>query len=195
MTTTTFDPRPMLRQALDQTEQILAGVRPEQLTAPTPCEDFDVQQLIEHLQMVALRIGAVLGGKPFFETPAYIASGDDLTDWRGARETIETVLTDDSLLTRTAVVPWGEVPGAAAAAAYIGELTVHGWDLATATGQQGVLNPDLAAAALPAYQMILPPAGRGDEIPFGDSVQVPEDAPAYDRLVAWTGRDPLWQAA
>ena len=54
------------------------------------------------------------------------------------------MLADGACLTREVTVPWGTVPGASAAASYIGELSVHSWDLATALGMTGVLNDALA---------------------------------------------------
>ena len=84
--------------------------------------------------------------------------------------------------------------GAAALAAYAGELTVHSWDLALAIGRADLLDPALAEAALPAYQAFVPAAPRGGDIPFGPVVEAGPDAGPYERLAAWTGRDPHWNA-
>ena len=83
------------------------------------------------------------------------------------------------------------------------ELTVHTWDLATATGQQPDWDDTVVTAALEA-RPILPAENRRavfeeisaamglDEvaIPFAEAVPVQDDAAAIDRLVAWNGRDP-----
>ena len=42
----------LLRRAVDETTRLIDGVRPDQLAAPTPCEAFTVQQLIEHLSLI-----------------------------------------------------------------------------------------------------------------------------------------------
>jgi hypothetical protein len=87
---------------------------------------------------------------------------------------------------------------------YFSELTVHTWDLATATGQQPDWDDTVVAAALGA-RPIIPAENRRalfeqisnemglDEVavPFAEAVPIPDDAPAIDRLVAWNGRDPL----
>jgi uncharacterized protein (TIGR03086 family) len=86
------------------------------------------------------------------------------------------------------------VRGASAAASYIGELSVHSWDLAMAIGRVDLLDDTLATAALPAYMDKVPAEPRGPEIPFGPVVEVGPDATPYERLVAWTGRDPRWAA-
>jgi len=86
---------------------------------------------------------------------------------------------------------------------YFSELTVHTWDLATATGQRPDWDDTVVVAALEARQ-ILPAENRralyeqistamGLEevaVPFAGAVAIPDDAPAIDRLVAWNGRDP-----
>jgi uncharacterized protein (TIGR03086 family) len=77
-------------------------------------------------------------------------------------------------------------------ATYTGELTTHTWDVAAATGQQPAWNPAVLAVALAATRRMLPPEGRGEHIPFGPVVPVPDDAPLVEQVVAWQGRDPRW---
>lgn len=189
-----FDPRKPLAAALDQAGSLIATVQPDQAHLPTPCDEYDVSQLIGHLQAVVRRIGVVLDGKPFWSVPREIESTDWIEDWKAGRAATEAVLADDAILTREVSVPWGTVPGASAAASYIGELSVHSWDLATAIGRLDLLDDSLATAALPAYMDKVPAEPRGPEIPFGPVVEVGEDATPYERLVAWTGRDPRWAA-
>ena len=113
-------------------------------------------------------------------------------------------ISDDAVLERPMALPWIEGSGAEVLASYFSELTVHTWDLATATGQQPDWDDTVVAAALEARQ-ILPAQNRRalyeeistamglDEVavPFAEAVPIPDDAPAIDRLVAWNGRDPL----
>ncbi len=187
-----FDPRPALATALDQTGELIAGTHADQAGLPTPNQDWNVGELIGHLQAVVRRIGVVLSGQPFWAVPREIETTDWVSDWAEGRAQTDAVLADDALLARQVSVPWGEVDGASAAASYIGELSVHAWDLAIATGRTDQLNEQLAIGALPAYMDKVPAGQRGGEIPFGPVVEVPEDATGYQRLVAWTGRDPFW---
>lgn len=188
------DPRPLLARALDQTGQLIGGTDPAQGPLPTPCADFDVAALIGHLLGVVRRIGVVLDGRPFHQAPSHVDSTDWAADWATGRAATDQIIEDDSTLTRMVTVPWGEVPGAAAIGSYIGELAVHAWDLASATGRTDQLDAALATAVLPAYLQMVPAEPRGDQIPFGPVVPVTGDAAPYARLVAWTGRDPQWAA-
>ena len=100
-------------------------------------------------------------------------------------------------------LPWIQGTGADVLASYFSELTVHTWDLATATGQRpdwddAVVTAALASARLPPaenrralFEEISAAMGL-DEVamPFAEAVPVADDAPAIDRLVAWNGRDP-----
>ncbi len=83
------------------------------------------------------------------------------------------------------------MPGDLALGMILWEYQVHGWDLATATGQPTEGDPELALFALAGAKRILPPDIRGaDDVPFGPVVDVPADAAPYTQLAAWLGRHP-----
>lgn len=190
--TTATDPRPGLRAAMDQLERVLAATPADRAADPTPCAEYDVEGLVAHLQAVIRRIGAVLAGRSFDVVPHQLASSAWMDDWRASRAESEQVLEDDACLTRDVLVPWGQATGAQAVGAYIGELTVHAWDLARAIGREDLLADALALAALEGYRRQVPAQPRGGPIPFGPVVEAGEGATAYQRLAGWTGRDPLW---
>ena len=193
MTTQTLpDLRPALGAAMDQIDRLLAAAPAGVGDHPTPCSDYDVSELVGHLQGVVRRIGVVMSGEPFHLAPAHVDSTEWLADWRSGRAGTEAVLADDASLARDVSVPWGTVPGGAALGGSVGERTAHAWDLARATGREDLLVADLGEAPLPPYREVLPADARGGPIPFGPVVEVDEDAGAYARLVAWTGRDPKW---
>jgi uncharacterized protein (TIGR03086 family) len=73
------------------------------------------------------------------------------------------------------------------------ELVLHGWDLARATGQPFTCNPANTAAVLAfTSASAQPEQAAGREGLFGPVVEVPEDAPAFDRALGFAGRDPAW---
>jgi uncharacterized protein (TIGR03086 family) len=84
-----------------------------------------------------------------------------------------------------------EMPGSVAALVALDEIVVHGWDIARATGQRYPADLDAVAACLAWVEGFTVPEGAGDG-PFGPPVAVPAGAPALDRLIGLTGRDPAW---
>jgi uncharacterized protein (TIGR03086 family) len=94
--------------------------------------------------------------------------------------------------------PAGRLPGGARAPLrsradqQIAELAVHGWDLVAATGQRADLDPALAEHALRWCRQMLRPEFRGPGRAFGPEVAASPDAPAYQRMAGWFGRDPDW---
>ena len=200
MTTTTAltDPRPAFASATATAVAVAAAVRPDQLAGPTPCPEYDVRALLGHLVSVLRRVAAVGRGAPPFSVPQVTADVPD-DAWgaiaRAAADDVLTVWADDDLLGRQLTLPFGTLPGAAALATYTGELTTHTWDVAAATGQVPEWDPRVITAALAATRRALPAGNRGEGVPFGPVVPVPDDAPLIDRLVAWQGRDPRWTPA
>jgi uncharacterized protein (TIGR03086 family) len=114
---------------------------------------------------------------------------------RAAAAEVTAVWADDAVLDAVLRLPFGTLPGRAALATWVGEVTTHTWDLAVATGQTPAWDDAVVAVGLTAIRGKLPSAGRGPGIPFADAVPVPDDAPPVELLVAWLGRDPRWSPA
>lgn len=202
------DPRELYGRTLAQTGAIIEGVRPDQLGLPTPCGDWDVRALLDHIVGAVEKVAlagekmtltgekAALAGEganPLGQPPSAgtdTGSGDDWTRaYRAAGERVAAAWKDDAALDAMIAAPWGMVPGRAALSGWTGELLAHGWDLAVATGWPSELDPGLAAFALDLYQRILPAEGR-EKTPFGPPLPSPENADVYARLAAWLGRTP-----
>ena len=198
------DPRPVLDRAIATGGAVIAGVRPDQLTAPTPCPEMDVRAMLSHLVGVLDRIAALGNDEDPFSVTETHAPGDDWSDaWATSGTHAADAWRNDAVLDRPMALPWIQGSGAEVLTSYFSELTVHMWDLATATGQQPRWDDAVVTAALEAPQ-ILPAENRRalfeeisaamglDEVamPFAEAVPVSADASAIDRLVAWNGRDP-----
>jgi uncharacterized protein (TIGR03086 family) len=189
------DPRPAFLSAARTASDTVALVSPGQLADPTPCSEYDVRALLGHLVAVLHRVSALAAGLPAIgSVPPATGVPDD--GWapaaRAAVVEVEAAWSDPVVLGREMRLPFGTLPGAAALAAYTGEVITHTWDLAVATGQTPDWDDDLLVDALAAVRSKLP-ADRGPGIPFAPAVPVPDDAPVIDRLVAWQGRDPHWR--
>ena len=200
-----MDPRPLLDRAIATGGVVIAGFRPKQLTDPTPCSNMNVRTLLTHFIGVLDRIAALGNGEdPFSVSETNVADDRWADAWKESGRRATDVWTDDAVLERPMALPWIQGSGAEVLATYISELTVHTWDLATATGQKPEWDDTVVTAALEAARQILPAENRRalyeeistamglDEVavPFAEAVPIPDDAPAINRLVAWNGRDP-----
>jgi uncharacterized protein (TIGR03086 family) len=207
MITTTHDPadpRPLLDGAIATAGAVIAAIRPDQLTAPTPCSEMDVRTMLGHLVGVLDRIAALGRGDDPFAVVESVAPSDRWPDaWAASERRVEDAWRDDAVLERPMALPWIQGTGADVLASYFSELTVHTWDLAVSTGQQPDWDDAVVTVALAARDF-LPAENRLalfeeisaamglDEVavPFAEAITVADDAPAIDRLVAWNGRDP-----
>lgn len=199
------DPRLILDRAIATAGGVIAEVRPPQLTGATPCVGMDVRALLAHLIGVLGRIAALgEGANPLAVNESAVADDRWLDAWLASAGRATDAWIDDAVLDRHMALPWIEGAGATVLASYVSELTVHTWDLATATGQRPDWDDEVVEEAFAAMRGMLPvdnrlaryekiSAARGfDEVtvPFAEAVPISQDAPAIERLVAWTGRDP-----
>lgn len=186
------DLRPQLLAAFEMADRLLRATPAGSLDSPTPCDDFTVRDLRAHLLTVVQRIRIVLTGGHFSEVEhlTVVSDADYLDEWSGQLRALELALPTVDL-SAPATFPFGTLPAAGGIVSYVGEVTVHSWDLATAIGRSDLLDDGLAAVVLPSTLQRIP-ADR-DGLPFAAPVPVPADASAIDQLVGWMGRDPRWQ--
>lgn len=178
-----------LDQAIRTSRDVLAAVQADQLTLPTPCTQWDVAQLINHL------VGAqhffhngVTGAAAGGDSPDF-ASGDYLAEYDRASAAALAAFAEDGAMERTLTLPWGEMPGAAFMGMAVTDTLAHGWDLAKATGQSTDLAPELASAVLEQSRTTVPPGFRSEDgAIFGLEQDAPADATAADKLAAFLGR-------
>ena len=174
---------------------VVAAVRPHQLGGPTPCPDFDVAAMVDHLVGAGWRAAALgRGAEPTGDEFPHVELADAPDQLRRAGKEAEAAWSDDARLDATTVMPWGETySGETLVNMYLAELAAHSWDLATATGLAGRLDPTLAGAALDGARAMLKPEYRdlmGKGNPFGAEVKAPDDATDWERFAAFMGRPP-----
>ncbi|HEY3097199.1 MAG TPA: TIGR03086 family metal-binding protein [Acidimicrobiia bacterium] len=187
-----MDVVPLLDEAVASTGKVVAGVRPNQLGDATPCTQWDVATLLNHVIGVAGAFSDVGEGAPIKPPDPRVATFDG-DDYAAAYDFATAELLDawrrPSVLDTTVVLPIGDVPGTVAASINFVDVLVHGWDLARATGQDVELSPHLAEPALQFSRGLVNDELRGAGA-FGPEVLVPANMPASDRLVAFLGRTP-----
>ena len=160
-----------------------------QLDGDTPCDEFCVRDLLDHLNLVMARVATIGEGGNWADiTPDAVAQSDGhhATFQQGAHD-IMNAWADSSKLGNSFQVPWGESPGAPALMMYTAELATHGWDLAQATGQSMEIPDAALGGALQAAKMV-PAEGRSEMPMFGNVVDPGENASAMHQIAGWFGR-------
>ncbi|MDQ2814626.1 MAG: TIGR03086 family metal-binding protein [Actinomycetota bacterium] len=181
------DPIGHLNRACTAVGDLVAAVKPGQWPDPTPCTEWDVSQLVDHLITGNRRFAALLRDHPQAE-PAGTERGDDrAAAYRSSAAALRTAFSAPGALDRTYQSPIGPAPGLALVQLRIAEQLLHGWDLARATGQHPDLPEDLSGAALARARAQLGDATR-EGLPFAAPQPVAADASAIDQLAAFFGR-------
>jgi uncharacterized protein (TIGR03086 family) len=170
--------------ALGALRHVLHPISRDELSKSTPCSEYDVMQLTDHL----MNSITLLGG----------AAGAELPE-RNSEDSVERQIVGAARpaldawhrrgLTDTVTIGTDEIPATFAVSILSVEFLVHGWDYATATTHPIDVAESLADYVLGLAHKVITPQGRAT-VGFDDPVAVPDDAPALDRLIAFTGRDP-----
>jgi uncharacterized protein (TIGR03086 family) len=167
-------------------EQVIAGVKADQLDDPTPCTEWSVRQLINHLVTGTLAFVSIVTGAPAPDRGADHLGDAPLDAYRGAVRELRAALSAEGAMDRTYPTPLGQGPGAMLLTMRTIETTVHSWDLAKATGQSTDLDAELARWALGSLRGALPADRAGG--PFAAEQPAPPAATAADQLAAFAGR-------
>ena len=196
MTTSTNSTIDLLAAVLDDLAAVTGATAPGQLHDPTPCTEFDVGQLREHvvgwLATFAAGFADPDGRAPRASLEGYQMPADAAGAVRAAAGTLIGALRAGAA-SRPLWLGGSAMPGELALGMILWEYQVHGWDLARATGQPW--SPPAAAAeeSLAFAPGMLTGDYQGEGKAFGPRVAVPESAPAFDRLLGLSGRDPAWR--
>jgi len=171
---------------------VLDQVTDAQMQVQTPCEDWDVAALIEHVTMGSEMAIAMLDGASQAEAMAFrdreFGGDDPVSACRAA--------VDAQVVRLRAVTDWdaivhhpvGDVPAAQLLGFRTGDLTLHAWDLATASGADTGLPDDLAVVVYESMKPMESIIGQIGLFGEGPSGEVADDADVQQRLLDLTGR-------
>ncbi|MFB6437720.1 TIGR03086 family metal-binding protein [Streptomyces sp. NPDC056411] len=165
-------------------EGLIRAVAPDQLGRPTPCADWDVRTLLDHLVRENLLWAGLANGTPPIGTTADHLGDDPVGAFHAAAQTALTAFGRPGMLEQR----YGPAPGRRIVEQLVIEMLVHGWDLATAIGHPRDLVPDLAESALPVVRQIYGDQPRSTGGSFAPPRPVPHRAPALDHLAGYLGR-------
>ena len=162
----------------------------DQWTAPTPCTEWTVRDVVSHLVGMNLVFVALLEDSPMPAREADRLGADPAGAYRRSAAALQAAAARPGFLERSQATPLGVATGVERLQWRIADLLAHGWDLAQATGVVADLPDDLLERALTFVQAQLPRQPRAGR--FAEPQPIRDNAPALDRLAAFTGRPVQW---
>jgi len=190
------DPRERHRRAGAEFDRRVKQIRDDQWYGPTPCSDWNVRALVNHLVYENRWSLDLVAGKTVEEVGDR-HDGDLLGEnpkaaWRQSLDDSLAAFAPADTLDRTVHLSFGDFPGREYLAQLTSDLAVHAWDLAKAIGDDDALDAELVSFVWdmwsPHEDMV-----RGSGV-FGDAVAVSDDADQQTRLLAFLGRRRDWSA-
>lgn len=170
-------------------KKVVAGIRPEQLEAPTPCASFTVSGVLDHMTGLASAYApAFRGDASFAADRASVELGDDrAARFHLAMDALLDAVQSPGALQRTIETPFGAMPGSTFARLIAFDGTIHGWDLASSTRQPWDPPEDVVVEVDAFARQALAPEMRDGDT-FAEETTPPPDATPLMRLVAFSGR-------
>jgi uncharacterized protein (TIGR03086 family) len=177
---------------------LLLGVDDDELSGPTPCPDWPVAALLDHLMGLSWAFTQAARKRtdaPGTDEPPPPPSADHLPPhWRSRLpvllEDLASAWRDPSAWTGTSRVGGVTMPAAALGAVAMNELVMHSWDLARATGQEYAVDPRTLEVLI---EFLAQGPAEGSPGLFGPVVPVDSEDDLLDQAVALAGRDPRWR--
>jgi uncharacterized protein (TIGR03086 family) len=175
----------------------LDGLAPDRWGGPTPCADWDVRTLLNHLVYEDLWTAPLMEGATVDEVgdrfEGDLLGDDPLGAARAAADVAVTAAASGIVAGRTVHLSFGDVPAEEYAYQLAADHIIHGWDLAAATGGDTSMDADLVAALaewFAANEAAYRQAGAIAERPDGET-----SGDAWAELLRAFGRDPAWTPA
>jgi uncharacterized protein (TIGR03086 family) len=164
----------VLTRGLDQLETLLRAVRDEDLGRPTPCSDWTVSELVDHVIQAPRRF-------------ATMVRGDDV-DWAAPTPHVDNPVAAYQENAQALCAALAERPDSGPGTDWqCAEIAVHTWDLATALGRSTEAF-DVEVAERGRAFMLVSLTDDNRKPAFGPELPAPEEADAYTRIAAFAGR-------
>jgi uncharacterized protein (TIGR03086 family) len=185
-----LDVRDAYRRALDDFGQKVHLVRPDQWNLPTPCADWDVHTLVNHLVRECLYAPHLLAGRTVAEMGDELEGdllGDDpVKAFDRAAAAAVLAAYDEGALGRVVHLAFGDVAGEEYLCELFADALIHTWDMARAIGLPDRLDPELVDACAAWFEAVEDSYRETGVI--GERRELPPDADPQSRLLAAWGR-------
>lgn len=190
-----LNPLDDLHHALALGSQLVEHIAEAQWTDPTPCADWTVRGLLDHVVGMNLVFAALLAGQHPPARNDEVLGADPSAAYARSAQQLHDAFAVPGVLERSFQGPLGSASGSERLQIRMYDLLTHLWDLAQSTGQPLIADPALEASAERALEFAaaqlsgVPRTGR-----FADPQPVDSRAPALERLAAFLGRPVPWPA-
>lgn len=178
-------------RAVENTQRVIDGISPDQLHRPTPCADWDVAGLLQHVIAGNWWVAPLVEGQTIEEVgdryDGDLVGDDPSASYRSSGEAAVAAFNAPGAMDAPCAVSYGPVPGSIYCGHRFIDVLVHGWDLAVGTGGDTELPDELVetciAVVLPQLEML---AGSAM---FGGAHDPGADVAPQTRLLTLLGRD------
>ncbi len=181
-------------RAMDATQRFVAGVPDNQWSSPTPCDEWDVRDVVNHMVGGNLLLVEMLKGKTVEEV-GDVFDGDLLGDdpvgaYERSVEVAKGAVGAPGAMGVTVHFSYGDYSGPEYASQMFLDLLIHGWDVAAGSGQKRTLEPELIEACYPVAEEMA--AAVRDTGVYGDDLSVADKSDLQTRLLGLLGRSADW---
>lgn len=182
----------LMKQVIASTDKIVKGIEPSQLGLPSPCTEWTIRDVINHITggstmfAVCVEEGSVpddLLGK--------LMGGDNLGDdyvgaWEAASTRAVAAFEAPGALEKMVKLPFGEMPAGVALNIAVFDVLTHAADIASSTNQT-IEDTALLETALEIGHQMIGPDLRTPGL-FDPEQSAPQGATPEVRLLAFAGR-------
>ncbi|MCW2849376.1 MAG: hypothetical protein JWR90_3350 [Marmoricola sp.] len=174
-------------------QPVVHGVSAQEMGGSTPCTEFDVRTVANHMLGTVEAMRRVGASEPLDPQDPWGTNGDNVREqWR---DDLSDLLTAYAKAWSQPEAWEGDAMDGALPKQLVGdmgfvEVMLHGWDLAKGSGQD-VAYDDAAVERALEIMEVIGEQGRGQGA-FGPERDVPDDAPDFAKVLAKSGRDPEW---
>lgn len=187
-------PAELYIRTMEATQRIIEDVPASHRRAPTPCSEWHVVDVTNHVISENLWAVELFQGKTIAEVGERfvgdLTGGDPPAEYGRSVEAVKQVLQNADAMERIVHLSFGDRSGAFYATQLSLDMLVHGWDIARGSGQDSRLDPELVRECLPITEKITREFRNGGW--YGQELQVPPDADEETRLLALFGRKTDW---
>jgi uncharacterized protein (TIGR03086 family) len=203
---TNHDIRPFHRAAVLASVDVVDNVTAKDLRRATPCDGWNVSQLLAHMTVQHYGFAASSRGEGAdlarwdTATVTDAVAVDPTGTYAAAAADVLAAFTDDAVLDSSFALPefgpGAAFPGSQAIGFHFVDYVVHGWDVARAIDAPFTLPADVISAVLPMVFAV--PDGEfraAPGSPFAPAIEAGQGVSDLDRVLLHLGRSPGWTPA